>query len=140
MLTVLSSPCPTPLATPLLLNRRKSPYLPDTMRVRPPAGMAQVAAAPGMSCDEACRGRGGRCEARTLEWGNTCQALAAHFGCEAGCGHQVGPELPAYASSPDLDTFQQCLVSDIAISKCEAKYAKTRRLCSCNMPRQSPGL
>ena len=51
--------------------------------------------------------------------------------CEAGCGHQVGPELPAYAESPSLDTHRQCLISDIAISKCEAKFGKTRRLCRC---------
>ena len=53
--------------------------------------------------------------------------------CEAGCGHQVGPELPAYASSNSLDTYRQCLVSDIAVSKCDAKYFKTERLCFCDV-------
>ena len=43
------------------------------------------------------------------------EALGAAFACEAGCGHQVGPELPAYAESPSLDTHRQCLISDIAI-------------------------
>ena len=62
---------------------------------------------------------------------NTCEALGAAFACEAGCGHQVGPELPAYAESPSLDAHRQCLISDIAISKCEAKFGKTRRLCRC---------
>jgi len=92
-----------------------------------------VARAAGVSCNEACSSVGGYCDGPTLEWGNTCEALAAHFACEAGCGHQVGPELPAYASSADLDTYQQCLISDIAVSECKAKYAKTRRLCTCVM-------
>ena len=43
----------------------------------------------------------------------------------------MGPELPAYAASPSLDTHRQCLISDIAISKCEAKFGKTSRLCRC---------
>ena len=60
--------------------------------------------------------------------------MARHFGCEAGCGHQVGTELPAYAATPDLDTYRQCLVSDIAISACSAAFRKTQRLCSCRMP------
>jgi len=118
-------------ATLLLADRRKCPYLPASAQIRPPARMPTVAAAAGVSCEEACRSVGGRCETKTLEWGNSCAALAAHFPCEAGCGHQVGPELPAYASSADLDTYQQCLISDIAVSQCGAKYAKTRRLCTC---------
>jgi len=117
--------------TLLLADQRRCPYLPGTARLRPPVGMHTLAAAAGVSCSEACRAAGGRCDARTLEWGNSCAALADHFGCEAGCGHQVGPELPAYAASADLDTYRQCLISDIAISQCEAKYAKTRRLCAC---------
>ena len=68
---------------------------------------------------------------RELEWANTCEALGAAFACEAGCGHQVGSELPAYAHQASLDTHRQCLVSDIAFSKCEAKFAKTTRLCFC---------
>jgi hypothetical protein len=92
-----------------------------------------MGAEPGVSCTSACAAMGGRCEERELEWGNSCAALARHFPCEAGCGHQVGPELPAYASAKDLDTYRQCLTSDIAVSTCDAKYAKTRRLCTCAM-------
>ena len=116
----------------LLADRRKCPYLEHGERLRPRSNDRPVAAAAGVSCDEACRLAGGNCDAPALEWGNTCTLLQAHFPCEAGCGHQVGPELPAYASSSSLDTYRQCLVSDIAISKCEAKYAKTRRLCFCS--------
>ncbi|KOO21581.1 Alpha-1,3-mannosyl-glycoprotein 2-beta-N-acetylglucosaminyltransferase [Chrysochromulina tobinii] len=118
-------------ATLLLADRRKCPYLPEGLQLRPPKGMQTVAAEAGVSCDVACRQAGARCDMKTLEWGNSCAAMAAHFGCERGCGHQVGPELPAYAASPDLDTYQQCLISDIAISQCAAGYAKTRRLCTC---------
>lgn len=77
---------------------------------------------------------GGACSKSELEWVNSCEAMQRHFGCEAGCGHQVGLELPAYATSPDLDTYRQCLVTDIAFSTCDAKYLKTARLCRCIMP------
>lgn len=93
--------------------------------------MMTLAAATGVSCNEACAEVGLTCDARTLEWGNSCTMMQKAFHCEAGCGHQVGPELPAYAASDTLDTYQQCLVSDIAVSKCEAKFSKTRRLCTC---------
>ena len=100
-------------------------------RWRPQPGGRNVVAAAGKSCHEACAAEGGSCVQKELEWANTCEALGAAFACEAGCGHQVGPELPAYAASPSLDTHRQCLISDIAISKCEAKYGKTSRLCRC---------
>lgn len=115
----------------LLADRRRCPYLLEAERIRPPARMKQLAAPAGVSCVAACAGLGARCDPHALEWGNSCEALAQHFACEAGCGHQVGPELPAYASSSDLDTFRQCLVSDIAISTCDASFRKTARLCTC---------
>ena len=117
--------------TLLLADRRRCPYLEREEQLRPEPTDRPIAAAAGVSCVDACRDAGGACDPSTLEWGNSCEMLRAHFPCEAGCGHQVGPELPAYASSSSLDTYQQCLVSDIAVSKCEAKYAKTRRLCFC---------
>ena len=118
-------------ATLLLADRRRSPYLREEERWRPQPGGRNVVAAAGKSCHEACAAEGGSCVQKELEWANTCEALGAAFACEAGCGHQVGPELPAYAASPSLDTHRQCLISDIAISKCEAKYGKTSRLCRC---------
>ena len=118
-------------ATLLLADRRRSPCLREEERWRPQLGGRNVVAAAGKSCHEACAAEGGSCVQRELEWANTCEALSAAFPCEAGCGHQVGPELPAYAVSPSLDTHRQCLISDIAISKCEAKYGKTSRLCRC---------
>lgn len=117
--------------TLLLADRRHSPYIDPSERLTPPSTMRQMKAAAGVSCDRACANAGLRCEAPQLEWGNTCEAMAKLFPCEAGCGHQVGPELPAYAASPTLDTHRQCLISDIAISTCAAAFAKTERLCTC---------
>jgi hypothetical protein len=115
----------------VLADRRRCPYLDSQERLGPSPLARPISAVAGASCTSACRDAGGKCDAATLEWGNRCEVMQAHFACEAGCGHQVGPELPAYASSPSLDTYQQCLVSDIAVSQCDAKYTKTRRLCFC---------
>ena len=93
--------------------------------------MRQFAAPQGASCDATCAKYGLRCDTRSLEWGNNCEAMAKFFRCERGCGHQVGPELPAYASAADLDTHGQCLISDIAFSTCGAAFKKTSRLCTC---------
>ena len=68
------------------------------------------------------------------------EALARHFPCEAGCGHQVGDELPADVHDSALDTYQQCLVSDIAFSTCEAAFSKTTRLCRCVPEKGKSGL
>jgi len=117
-------------ATLVLADRRRCPYLPPALRETPADGSFVVAKI-GKSCDEACRDRNEECISKELEWANSCEVMRSHFKCEAGCGHQVGAELPAYASSKSLDTYQQCLISDIAFSKCDAKYAKTTRLCRC---------
>ncbi|KAL1504362.1 hypothetical protein AB1Y20_010768 [Prymnesium parvum] len=116
----------------LLADRRHCPYLELEEKLTPAPGDRPIAAVEGVSCDDTCAHAGGKCDPRTLEWGNNCETMQAHFPCEAGCGHQVGSELPAYASSTSLDTYQQCLVSDISISQCGAKYSKTRRLCFCS--------
>ena len=117
--------------TLLLADRRKCPYLAASEQLHPPASLRLVAAPAGISCDAACAAAGGLCDAPSLEWANSCAVMARHFPCEAGCGHQVGTELPAYATAPDLDTHQQCLVSDIAVPVCSAAFRKTARLCSC---------
>lgn len=117
--------------TLLLADRRRCPHLEAAERWVPPPGSREVAAPAGQSCADACAAQGGTCKDRELEWANSCEALLRHFPCEAGCGHQVGPELPAYGSHHTLDTYQQCLITDIAFSKCTAKFAKTSRLCRC---------
>ena len=117
--------------TLFLADKRHSPYIEEHERYVPPPSMRQLKAAAGVSCDTACKTIALRCDGRVLEWGNTCEAMAHFFPCEGGCGHQVGPELPAYASHSSLDTYQQCLISDIALSTCAAAFAKTERLCTC---------
>jgi len=127
-------------ATLVLADRRKCPWLPPQHAFRAAHAWREVKAAPGASCAAACQGAGMRCQARELEWVMSCEALARHFPCEAGCGHQVGDELPAYVHDSALDTYQQCLVSDIAFSTCEAAFSKTTRLCRCVPEKGKSGL
>ena len=116
----------------ILADRRQCPYLDAKEMMRPEPTARNVAAAAGQTCVQACKHAGGSCRDRELEWANSCEAMRDHFPCEAGCGHQVGTELPAYVTSPSLDTHQQCLITDIAFPKCDSKYEKTARLCHCN--------
>ena len=59
-------------------------------------------------------------------------ALAAHFPCPAGCGHQLGVELPAYVTSKAEATAGQCLIANGgATPTCAAKHRATQRLCVC---------
>mmetsp|Transcript_13347 Transcript_13347/g.43619 ORF Transcript_13347/g.43619 Transcript_13347/m.43619 type:complete len:609 (+) Transcript_13347:29-1855(+) len=124
-------------ATLILADERKCPWLVPSMALAPMDGFVETPALPGVSCDGACAGQRGvdgqpmRCDTTQLEFSHTCEALARAFACEAGCGHQVGAELPAYVHDRSLDTFQQCLVSDISLATCDAAYAKTSRLCRC---------
>ena len=48
------------------------------------------------------------------------------FGCEKGCGHEVGHDLPAYVVAPDLFTFRKCLAGEYSLPTCEAANVKTR--------------
>ena len=115
----------------LLADQRRCTLLPDELRVFPKRNYLDLVAHIGETCSDACARKGLRCDEPELEWVNNCDALQKHFACEGGCGHQVGSELPAYASDVSLDTYQQCLFSDIAVSKCDSRYTKTIRLCRC---------
>ncbi len=118
-------------ATLLLADQRKCELLSEEHRVRPVEPHRDGTASAGVSCTQHCAGLGLTCVQSELEWVNSCDVLQRHFACEAGCGHQVGNELPAYAGVDSLDTFQQCLFTDIAVPTCEASFAKTSRLCRC---------
>ena len=61
---------------------------------------------------------------------NTCEELSKHFPCEKGCAVELGFDVPNYVSSPELPTFQTCLVSQ-AEARCSALHTGTRRLCPC---------
>ncbi|KAH8074519.1 alpha-1,3-mannosylglycoprotein 2-beta-N-acetylglucosaminyltransferase [Aureococcus anophagefferens] len=113
-------------------DARKCAWLAPGERVdRPAAAVTAPARAAGVSCDEACAGRGLRCDARLLVFADACAALAAHFPCEAGCGHQLGVELPAYVTSKAEATAGQCLIANGgATPTCAAKHRATS-LCVC---------
>ncbi|GAB5373305.1 hypothetical protein AAMO2058_001739600 [Amorphochlora amoebiformis] len=85
----------------------------------------------GVSCTDACRRQGKTCDAAEIQFLNNCESLLKMFACEAGCGHQMGREIPSYVVNPRERTYQQCLVSDEVVSTCSAKHAVTERLCAC---------
>lgn len=118
-------------ATFALADRRQNGTLPDELILRPHAARKVQAARAGESCDSFCKRVGMRCDAKELEFINTCEHMKKAFPCEDGCGHQVGPELPAYVHSKDRDTALQCLVTDDEISQCKASCPATTRLCVC---------
>ena len=112
-------------------RRRAAEFLESNERLVPAPGMQSVAAPPGVSCDGLCGSRGLRCDAGQLEFVNNCEALQQAFPCEAGCGHQVGIEIPCYVHVAGRDTEHQCLITDEEVSRCAAAYASTSRLCAC---------
>ena len=98
---------------------------------RPAVGITMAAARKGQSCDDRCRTLRKRCSERELEFANNCEALIANFPCEAGCGHQIGDEIPCYVSDPLAPTFRQCLVTEQRMPQCHASHPSTSRLCAC---------
>ena len=119
----------------LLVDRRKGAgFLAAEEALLPAAGLQEVAAEPsqaGVSCASLCQLKGLRCDAQQLEFANDCVPLLRHFPCEAGCGHQVGTEIPCYVHDAQRDTGHQCLTTDEAVSDCNAAHPATRRLCAC---------
>jgi len=115
-----------------LVDRRLGEgMLPEQELWRPHPGHHVAKADPGESCDGRCARLGMRCEARELEFVNTCEAMRSAFPCEDGCGHQVGQEIPAYVHDRSRDTALQCLVTDDALPTCAAHVVVTTRLCAC---------
>lgn len=116
----------------LLVDRRHSEgLLPEKEQWRPhPLGRV-LKAEPGESCQGLCGRLHLRCDSRELEYANNCEALQRAFPCEAGCGHQVGKELPAYVHQQARDTGMQCLMTDDALPTCAAQCQATTRLCVC---------
>jgi len=116
----------------LLLVDKRSPrgYLgAASLRLR--EDCESVAGAQGESCKNACASKGTVCDASQMYFFNNCATLEKHFGCEAGCAHQVGKELPVYVPDDFQPTYRQCLVSFISPMTCDAKHASTSRVCAC---------
>jgi len=122
-----------PTRTRLLMVDRRSPrpYLAAHKRWQMSALSVPMAAARGKSCTAHCSERRMQCNSREMYFINNCAELERHFGCEAGCAHQVGKELPVYVPDETQPTYRQCLVTFISHMKCEAAHASTARLCVC---------
>ncbi|KAJ1456851.1 GNT-I family-domain-containing protein, partial [Pelagophyceae sp. CCMP2097] len=110
-------------ATVLVADRRRCEALEPAERLVIPLTARFVAAhGKDVSCDEACRASGMACADELLYFADDCDELKNHFACEAGCGHQLGPELPAYVFDVAQPTHRQCLVSNGgAVPRCAAK-------------------
>jgi len=117
----------------LLLVDRRSPlgYLPESMQVKRRADSVTVGADKGQSCTAACQQKQMQCNEREMHFVNNCRSLEEHFGCEAGCAHQVGKELPVYVPDETQPTYRQCLVTFISPLRCESFHKSTARLCAC---------
>mmetsp|Transcript_11262 Transcript_11262/g.33832 ORF Transcript_11262/g.33832 Transcript_11262/m.33832 type:complete len:752 (-) Transcript_11262:379-2634(-) len=122
----------------LLADGRMCPLLPDAHRIPPTPGLLPVPAQAFQSCDSACRAQGKECGGQDFWFINTCQALADAFPCQAGCGLELGPEVPCYVDDARLNTHQKCLVTQRK-PRCSARHASTKRLCPCIPPDSDAG-
>eukprot|EP00658_Telonema_sp_P-2_P072300 TRINITY_DN61459_c0_g1_i1.p1 TRINITY_DN61459_c0_g1~~TRINITY_DN61459_c0_g1_i1.p1 ORF type:complete len:473 (+),score=96.51 TRINITY_DN61459_c0_g1_i1:147-1565(+) len=114
----------------LLADRRECEMLEKSEQLRPNPQAKTLPAEINESCAQACQRHKMRCEEAELVFMNSCRVLMRHFRCEAGCGHQVGPDIPNYVTNRAEPTFQQCLISDGG-TKCGAAHPSTQRLCAC---------
>lgn len=112
-----------------LVDERCCPWLAERLAN---AGVVLKASQPGVACAHVCRAAGRACDPRLLVFADRCELLREHFPCPGGCGHQLGPELPAFVAKPGRDTSGQCLVSNGGFTPtCDAKHPATQRLCVC---------
>jgi hypothetical protein len=115
-----------------LIDKREAPYLEPEERILPAANVVHIGAQAGESCLDACvRTGSGRCEDSELWFAQDCDLLQSVFACEAGCGFEIGNEIPCYVSDASKVTFRQCLVTDLTQPSCLAKHPSTQRLCPC---------
>jgi len=112
-------------------KRKAADYLRPEDAWRPNPDAQHVPGGRGESCNAVCSKRGLRCDHRELQFSNTCERMLRAFPCEAGCGHQMGYEIPSYVVAPNERTYRQCLVADEVASTCQAQHPITRRLCAC---------
>eukprot|EP00754_Rhynchopus_humris_P007702 Rhum_TRINITY_DN13536_c0_g2::Rhum_TRINITY_DN13536_c0_g2_i1::g.61126::m.61126/K00726/MGAT1; alpha-1,3-mannosyl-glycoprotein beta-1,2-N-acetylglucosaminyltransferase len=124
-------------ATLLLLDRRMSPYLPESKALRPAAGLRAVGASGvGQSCNDVCEAQEGGwdCARSQFDWVNQCRVLAKVFdGCPHGCRREWGKDIPNLehlGATENAFGGQQCLVTEDTPT-CDARHAKTQRICPC---------
>ena len=116
--------------TVVVADERYCPYLPSRMRMESSPGLRRIAAKQGQDCNEACATLGMRCHAPDFWFLNSCEALAEHFPCEAGCAMVLGGDVPNYVVGKKMNTFQKCLVTEKQPA-CRASHPSTARLCPC---------
>ena len=113
-----------------LLDMRRCPWVEE--RISDANSVVIKASQPGVACTSVCRAAQKTCDPKLLVFADRCDLLRKHFPCEAGCGHQLGPELPAFVARPGRDTSGQCLVASGGFTPtCDAKHPATQRLCVC---------
>ena len=116
-------------------DRYRAQLLPTDARILPAPNISFIAAAQGRNCIETCSSIGKVCDDKQQEFANNCETMASLFPCEAGCGHQMGAELPAYVPDPSVATFQQCLIFTEGAASCKSAHKSTARACAC-LPRR----
>eukprot|EP00405_Crypthecodinium_cohnii_P041394 CAMPEP_0206566504 /NCGR_PEP_ID=MMETSP0325_2-20121206/24700_1 /ASSEMBLY_ACC=CAM_ASM_000347 /TAXON_ID=2866 /ORGANISM="Crypthecodinium cohnii, Strain Seligo" /LENGTH=727 /DNA_ID=CAMNT_0054069551 /DNA_START=230 /DNA_END=2414 /DNA_ORIENTATION=+ len=116
----------------LLLMDLRSPRMWSVESRKPHPKLITVGANRGQNCRNACSDVGMICDNGQMYFVNNCTNLRKHFACEAGCAHQIGPDLPAYVPEDSMDTYQQCLVTYTTGSmNCASYHKNTARLCAC---------
>eukprot|EP01065_Artemidia_motanka_P051155 TRINITY_DN8930_c0_g1_i1.p1 TRINITY_DN8930_c0_g1~~TRINITY_DN8930_c0_g1_i1.p1 ORF type:complete len:751 (+),score=190.91 TRINITY_DN8930_c0_g1_i1:203-2455(+) len=120
-----------------LADRRLSPLLPERRRVRPEKRLrAVVARRTQMSCNDVCEALDGgwECARGEFDWVNQCKLLQRVFdGCPNGCRKEWGmdiPNLQQFRKGENPFGKNQCLITE-DVPTCEARHAKTKRLCPC---------
>jgi alpha-1,3-mannosyl-glycoprotein beta-1,2-N-acetylglucosaminyltransferase len=120
-----------------LVDRRLSPFVPESHRIRVNQALRAVPAAEaGMSCDAVCRavladadGYMWRCHADQFEFINDCQVLQQHFECPSGCTQGWGEDIPNVEVA-GVGHTPRCLATEMTPT-CTASFPFTKRLCPC---------
>jgi hypothetical protein len=120
-----------------LVDRRLSPFAPQSVRLKPSQGLVPVKAPrPGINCLETCSSfiGGGHqryhCAPDQFDFINDCNVLASFMdGCPNGCTQGWGEDIPNTevkgVGHPPL-----CLATEV-VPTCEASFHLTQRLCPC---------
>eukprot|EP00741_Cyanophora_paradoxa_P001725 tig00000498_g1672.t2 len=114
----------------LLADARRSPFLHDSLKVHRNAAMLPTKSERGQSCDTACSGKHMKCQKDHFDFLNDCAELQKHFGCEGGCGMEIGSDIPCMVSDPADKNYRRCVVTE-SVSECGASHPITSRLCPC---------
>ena len=116
--------------TLVVADERNCPFLPSQMRLKPSSRLTRVKSMQGQDCNAACRDNGLSCSEQDFWFLNSCEVLAQHFPCEAGCALVIGDDIPNYVVEESMNTFRKCLVTERQ-STCAASHKATIRLCAC---------